>query len=572
MAKLRSRRTLTVSVLAALVVAVGIGVAAIDRANSNADIEEWTKTNAKIVESVVQDVIDGTFNDLDAVAALVLEADPTPESFNRFVRQIDGTVNAMGVGYVSIVPAELLEEHSANNPPFLYDEYADAGLVTAGGLEESQKVGRETFYPIELFTFGDLVAPILPEQVPTEQLGLGIEAGYVEPWRTEIQRAVKFDGRTLSSFISLDAGPYSFERAFFASVPVKPTDGRLPGLVVALMFEPLLLDNLDNRSLDGVKWEVIPVGGSATRIESDNYTVFPLDVPGTPWSLAIAPTDETLADVSGLPFWISGLLASALTALAFTIMWLLLERRAERKQTDRLRATADEKDRFLATVSHELRTPLTVVSGVANELHDRPADFSAEENRDLLGMIVEQTDELAAIVEDLLIAARSDIGKIKITKQPVELCVEAVRAMDTAGTNASTHGTPGVAIADDQRVRQILRNLLTNARRYGGPNIKVEYTNGPDWVAVTVADDGVGIPAAQRDSVFEAYESAHQDDRPVKSVGLGLYISRELANAMGGDLEYHRNQGWSRFTLRLPAGQLPSVKIERPEVATTAPG
>ena len=562
---------LTVLALACLVVAVGLGVAVIDHANSNADIEQWTTAQAEIVESVVQDVIGGVFNDIDAIAAFIEEGDPTPESYNSFVSRIGGTADAIGIGYVSIVPADQLEAHSAIYEPLFDDAYDAAGLSTAGGLEPAEKEGRETFYPIEFFAFGELIAPLLTSNAPTEQLGLGVEAGNLEPWRIEIRRAVEVDDRTLSSFIGLEADVFSFDRAFFASVPVKPTDGRLPGLVAALMFEPLLLENLDKRSLDGVKWEVIPVGGSASRIKSNEYTVFPLDVPGSPWSLAIAPTDETIAEVAGLPFWLSGLLASALTALALAIILLLAERRSEQRRSARLRANADEKDRFLATVSHELRTPLTVVSGVANELHDRPSSFSPEENTDLLAMIVEQTDELAAIVEDLLIAARSDIGKIKITKQPVELSVEMARAMDTSGTSASVHGQPGVAMADDHRVRQILRNLLTNARRYGGPNVKVEYSTDADWVAVTIADDGVGIPTEQRESVFEAYESAHQDDRPVKSVGLGLYISRGLANAMGGDLGYHRDQGWSRFTLRLPAGEIPGHKGIAIEIPTGTP-
>lgn len=542
--------------LTSLVVTIGIAAAVADHVRTRSDTEVWTANQAEVVESVVQDVVSGVFNDLEAVAAFIEQSNPSPASFNQFVAQIDGTSNAIGIAYATIIPADSIDQHIADRRSALGDFYDIFRLSDSGMPEPLDKSNRDKFYPVQLFAYGEIIAPLVTDAMASEQLAVGVDGGFVADWRTEIDNAVAAGESTISRFITLDADTFNFDRAFIASVPVEPSNGRDGGLVAALMFEPLLLDNLEKRALEDVQWEVIPIGGSPTRINSDHFAVFPLDLPGTPWSLAVAPTETMLASLVGLPSWLIGLIAAALATLAGLVLWLLLDRRAELSRSAHLRAIADEKDRFLATVSHELRTPLTVVSGVANELSDRPHDFSPEENEDLLAMIVDQTDELSAIVEDLLIAARSDIGKVVINLQEIDLQTQTSRAMETAGVTAPMLGTAGIAIGDDQRVRQILRNLLTNARRYGGPTVQIEFSQQGGWSEITVADDGSGIPEDKRAVVFEAYESAHQMDRAVKSVGLGLFISRGLATAMGGNLGYAYEAGWSRFRLRLPSADL----------------
>ena len=111
------------------------------------------------------------------------------------------------------------------------------------------------------------------------------------------------------------------------------------------------------------------------------------------------------------------------------------------------------------------------------------------------------------------------------------------------------------AMGDPSRVRQILRNLLTNAERYGGDDVCVTVHRGWSEVFVDVADNGEGLPPEDWDRIFEPYESAHITVGHPGSVGIGLAISRQLAELMGGTLEYSYGDDRSLFRLRLrPAG------------------
>jgi signal transduction histidine kinase len=113
----------------------------------------------------------------------------------------------------------------------------------------------------------------------------------------------------------------------------------------------------------------------------------------------------------------------------------------------------------------------------------------------------------------------------------------------------SGHAT---AYADPIRVRQIIRNLLVNAWRYGGLEIRVALEERDNWAQVHVTDDGPGIPPEDRERVFEPYERAHHRFGQPASVGLGLTVSRQLARLMGGTLTYEYENGWSKFSLSLP--------------------
>ncbi len=244
------------------------------------------------------------------------------------------------------------------------------------------------------------------------------------------------------------------------------------------------------------------------------------------------------------------------TGVLATAIGMTIQRAQSRAKLAQLEQVSEEKDRFLASVSHEIRTPLTVVAGLAHELRDRPGDFGAEEATSLLTMIAEQSDEVGAIVEDLLVAARSDIGKVSVHAGVIDVVREAERAIQTSGVKA--HLSPDAtvkAFADGQRVRQILRNLLTNAGKYGGDQIEVRFQPNGRMVEVTIADNGPPIPPEQRLRIFEPYTSAHAKPGSVGSIGLGLFISRKLALLMGGDLVYGHDGRWSLFTLELPKAQ-----------------
>ena len=232
----------------------------------------------------------------------------------------------------------------------------------------------------------------------------------------------------------------------------------------------------------------------------------------------------------------------------------LTQLRAAQRRLERLVA---DKDRFIASVSHELRTPLSAVLGLSEELSDRWDRFDEDETKELIGLVAAQSADLALLVEDLLVAANLEQGRVTIEEQIVDLSAVAEAAVaDCQRTYPDAHlGTvdgPMVgACADPVRVRQIIRNLITNAIRYGGPNIRIK-SGSDDRPFVSVIDDGKGVPLEQREAIFVPYFQASGSDRVLGSLGLGLAISRELARRMNGDLTYAYQDGNSIFRLYLP--------------------
>ncbi len=211
------------------------------------------------------------------------------------------------------------------------------------------------------------------------------------------------------------------------------------------------------------------------------------------------------------------------------------------------------KDELIASVSHELRTPITTILGMAFELRDHSDEFTPEEASQFVAYIAEQSRELSNIVDDLLVAARSD-DTLAVRPEVLDLRDEVIRmiASNPSGPHPEMR-IPGrvLAWADPLRLRQIVRNLLTNARRYGGPNVAIEAGRTATGIFLRVTDDGAGIPPADQEKVFQPYTRSGGDVAMPGSIGLGLPVSRRLARLMGGDLIYHYDNG-SVFELTLP--------------------
>jgi len=220
----------------------------------------------------------------------------------------------------------------------------------------------------------------------------------------------------------------------------------------------------------------------------------------------------------------------------------------------RLEQLVQIKDRFTASVSHELRTPLTVALGIAEILEEGSHDMGEQEQRELLGVLVQQTRDMNDIIDDLLVAARSEIGTIAVVIEPVEV-VHLVRSV-VVGLGAPQPVDVDVpdsltALADPGRLRQVARNLLVNAVRYGGDRITVRGWVGADRVYLDVSDNGAGIPELDRERMFEAFTRA-KTGQVSDSVGIGLYISRHMTELMGGHLTYHHGPTGPTFRVELP--------------------
>jgi hypothetical protein len=166
---------------------------------------------------------------------------------------------------------------------------------------------------------------------------------------------------------------------------------------------------------------------------------------------------------------------------------------------------------------------------------------------------------MSDIVEDLLMAARADMGTITIDLQPVDLLEELRSTMKVLGTLVELPQTePPKVLADPKRVRQILRNLLTNAGRYGGPNCRVLAGSLFSTAWMEIRDDGEGV-TMDPSRVFEPFVTG-QHDVP-GSVGLGLSVARQLAEVMGGSLSYLRQGHETVFRLELPVVQRPQPTL-----------
>lgn len=209
------------------------------------------------------------------------------------------------------------------------------------------------------------------------------------------------------------------------------------------------------------------------------------------------------------------------------------------------------KDEFIASVSHELRTPLTGVLGLATALAEGSVSDPAE-TEELLEMVRSQSQELSYLVEDLLVGARAETGTIVIRPGDVDLEAELTDVLKSLDISIEVDADPGVRChADSVRVRQIMRNLVVNAERYGGPHRRAVLRGSGERAVFEMWDDGPPIPDEAQNRIFEPYGRAHRMEGTTASVGLGLAVSRQLARLMGGTLEY-LYAGGSVFRLTLP--------------------
>lgn len=208
------------------------------------------------------------------------------------------------------------------------------------------------------------------------------------------------------------------------------------------------------------------------------------------------------------------------------------------------------KDEFIASVSHELRTPLTAVVGLTSEMVS--SDMTPDEKDELLKLVAGQAQEMSFIVEDLLVAARAEMGTVPISIGEIDLCSQVEAAVDGVGIEIATScSRTHWAMADPARVRQILRNLFTNVNRYGGANARVLCGEEEGRLWLEVRDDGDGVPVEDTERIFELYSTSHAG--VTASVGLGLAVARQLSELMGGSLDYRRDGAESVFRLELPA-------------------
>jgi signal transduction histidine kinase len=232
------------------------------------------------------------------------------------------------------------------------------------------------------------------------------------------------------------------------------------------------------------------------------------------------------------------------------------------QESDRL------KRDLLATVSHELKTPLTVILGTLGTLSRRGAALEVAERREFVDMAVRQGTRLKELIEQLLLAARFEQTDGEPAERPL-VDAAAVARDALAAARVAHPGRELVLVARDalpvraapEAVLQVLGNLLDNAAKYApdqGP-VRLEATRYGPMAVLAVEDTGPGVPGADRERIFERFTQLDSGaTRRGGGVGLGLYIARQLANALGGELvladPVPPAQG-ARFELRLPLAE-----------------
>jgi PAS domain S-box-containing protein len=220
---------------------------------------------------------------------------------------------------------------------------------------------------------------------------------------------------------------------------------------------------------------------------------------------------------------------------------------------------------FVATASHELRTPLAAVYGAARTLRRTDIEIPAEQRDRFLEIIVSETERLTAIVSQILLAGQLEEGRVDVTTTATDLQPLAESVLDSARLRApeqielrlERNGDRAVALADEDKLRQVLVNLLDNAIKYSpdGGDVTVELNGGHGRVRVAVRDRGLGIPPGEQERIFEKfYRLDPALTRGVGGSGLGLFISRELVSRMGGSLTVRSQPGdGAAFVVDLPA-------------------
>ncbi|HEX3238404.1 MAG TPA: ATP-binding protein [Gaiellaceae bacterium] len=220
---------------------------------------------------------------------------------------------------------------------------------------------------------------------------------------------------------------------------------------------------------------------------------------------------------------------------------------------------------FVATASHELRTPLAAVYGAARTLRRTDIEIPSEQRDRFLEIIVSETERLTAIVSQILLAGQLEEGRVDVTTTATDLQPLAESVLDSARLRApeqielrlERNGDRAVALADEDKLRQVLVNLLDNAIKYSpdGGDVTVELNGGHGRVRVAVRDRGLGIPPGEQERIFEKfYRLDPALTRGVGGSGLGLFISRELVSRMGGSLTVRSQPGdGAAFVVDLPA-------------------
>jgi signal transduction histidine kinase len=238
-------------------------------------------------------------------------------------------------------------------------------------------------------------------------------------------------------------------------------------------------------------------------------------------------------------------------------IWTLREVTQER-ELDRL------KDDFVATVSHELRTPLTSMMGFLEMIREGEAGELTDEQKRFLAIVYRSSERLQRLVGDLLFVARLDANGLQLQFAPVDVEELVHDAAESAGALARSRelhldlklASLPMVTGDRERLSQLVGNLISNALKFtpAGGHVTVRTFVDGSHAVIEVEDDGIGIPEAEQDRLFQRFfRSTTATEQAIPGTGLGLVISRAIAEAHGGTIDVRSEEGAGAcFRVELP--------------------
>ncbi|GAB4191949.1 MAG: hypothetical protein OHK0022_05880 [Roseiflexaceae bacterium] len=262
-------------------------------------------------------------------------------------------------------------------------------------------------------------------------------------------------------------------------------------------------------------------------------------------------------------------LSQAVDQMARSLQARAEEREHLLEREQQARAEAQEavrtRDAFLSIAAHELKNPLTVLLGNAEMVARRASQTGATSERDqhALANMVDQAKRLNRLITLLLDVSQLETGQLRLTQERLDLAALVRRATGESASNLSTHqlvcqipDTQIMIRGDELRLQQVFENLISNAVKYSpaGSVVTIELGTRDQQAVVTVRDQGIGIPADALPRLFQRFFRARNaEDQPVKGIGVGLYVVREIVSLHGGSITVQSQEGaGSTFTVCLP--------------------